>query len=105
MISWMSEKTDGILDSHDLPLSVMVCEVHDPELKRHVVIQIEYADDFGMQIGLGDCRNIPPKEVETRFIRRFGDFVDAFAASGECPPPVEDELEEMRSQLLGSIGE
>ena len=102
MIEWLSNEVEAAWDSYPF-LDGIVCEIHDEELKGHIVIQLELMDDFTYQLDLGDCTGLSNPEINERFCRKFGEFVKAYEDSDEYFGPALEDIEELRDKFLKSI--
>jgi hypothetical protein len=103
MIYWMSDKVNKVWDEKCPWLKGIVCEIHDEELKGHIVLQLEINDDEWYQLDLGVCDGISDEAINERFVRKFGDFVKEYEDSDECCGPILEDLEELRDEFLKTI--
>lgn len=76
MIHWMSDRTEKIWDETCPWLMGFVCEIHDPELKGHIVIELEANDEDSWQIDLGDCTGLEDAMIDRRFCETFANWAD-----------------------------
>ena len=106
MISWMSKEADKLWDdanSNGLALGGFVCEIHNGDLRGHVVIQLEIGDDFLYQLDLGDCAGLANDEINSRFMERFKNFVKAYDDYDDCCFPVLERLQALSDDFLATI--
>lgn len=107
MISWMSKEVDELWDkanSDGIGLNGIVCEIHDEELKGHIIIQLEIGDDYSYQLDLGDCTGLSDKEINERFVRKFPDFIKEYENDENCIGPLVEDLQELSDKFLATIG-
>ena len=102
----MSKEVDKLWDdanSDGLSLSGFVCEIHNDDLRGHVVIQLEISDDFLYQLDLGDCTGLPNEEINRRFVERFQNFVRAYDDFDDCCFPVLESLQSLSDGFRATI--
>ena len=103
MIYWMSDKINEIWDEKCPWLKCIVCEIHDDELKGHIVLELEIDDENYYQLDLGVCDGLSDEEINARFVGKFGEFVKEYESWDDCCGPVLEDLEEMMEEFAESI--
>ena len=107
MISWLGKGEEMAWDEYCPWLSAVVCEVHDDDLKGHIVLQFEgiEPDDidskwYEYQLDLGDCSGFTDTEINERFCNRFQELVDEYENDDECCGPILDDLRAFADEIL-----
>ena len=97
MIYWMSDKVNKVWDEKCPWLKGIVCEIHDEELKGHIVLQLELHVVAGLVLAVpvgAHAADLAP-----------GDFVKEYENWDECCGPVLEDLEEVRDAFLKTLEE
>lgn len=92
MIYWMSDKTNEIIDRHDMGVIGF-----DPEREASVAHCIVSMKGTSMGIILGNVEGLTPKEIERRFAAAMLQFAMRAAEDGD------EEGYEVLDELLESL--